>query len=136
MNGPASWDTMESRQRNFLHEWVKPKLSAGEKTALIFVDALRYELGRDLADILESEDFGKIGIKSLFAELPTITAVGMNALVLTIEGAFLTPIIDAKGSGILGFKSGQRQVTDADSRHRALKEFSASSASGPNWISS
>ena len=114
---------VESRQRDFFGRWVKPHLGAERKTALILADALRYELGEDLVEMLESEDFGTVCVDGLLAELPTITAVGMNALVPTADGPSLTPILDARGGAFLGFQGGQRQVTDPDSRHRTLKEF-------------
>lgn len=51
---------------------------SGHKVAYIMVDALRYELGVELEKLL-SED-GPIELQAAFAQLPTITLVGMASL--------------------------------------------------------
>lgn len=112
------------RQRNFFEQRVKPLLRAKKKTVIMVVDALRFDLGKELAGILEGENSGKLRIDTMLAELPTITAVGMNALVPSAEGAFLSPILDPKRQAILGFKSGQRQVIAAENRRMTLEEYS------------
>jgi hypothetical protein len=59
--------------------FVKPKLmESGRKVAYILVDALRYELGVALEKQL-SEDC-QVEIKPAFAQLPSITKVGMASL--------------------------------------------------------
>jgi hypothetical protein len=58
---------------------VAPKLKeSGRKVALVLVDALRYELGVALSAQL-GED-GKVELSAAFAQLPTITPVGMASL--------------------------------------------------------
>ncbi len=69
----------------------------GRKMAYLMVDALRYELGVALEKLL-SED-GPVELHAAYAQLPTITLVGMasllpgarNNLTLTIEDEMLTP---------------------------------------------
>lgn len=51
---------------------------SGRKVAYILVDALRYELGVSLEKQLSEE--GKVELKPAFAQLPTITNVGMASL--------------------------------------------------------
>lgn len=51
---------------------------SGRKVAYILVDALRYELGVSLEKQLSEE--GKVELKPAFAQLPTVTTVGMASL--------------------------------------------------------
>ena len=70
---------------------------SGRKVAYLLVDALRYELGVALEKLL-SED-GPVELQAAFAQLPTITQVGMasllpgarNGLVLSLENETLVP---------------------------------------------
>ncbi|WP_419174437.1 BREX-6 system phosphatase PglZ [Desulfosediminicola sp.] len=117
------------QQRNFYSKWVKPTLQKKKKTAIIFVDALRYELGNELVEELQSI-CGKQDISPMLAELPTITAVGMNALVPVVNGAKVAPLFDKKGV-ITGFQGGQRQVKTPDERQKTLQEHAGVETS---WI--
>ena len=56
---------------------VKPKVAKG-KTAYVWVDALRFEMARELAQTLEAEF--DVELQAALATVPTITAVGMAAL--------------------------------------------------------
>lgn len=77
----------------------------GHKVAYIMVDALRYELGVELEKLL-SED-GPIELQAAFAQLPTITLVGMASLLpgaggglsLTLENDVLAPKLDGISVG-------------------------------------
>ena len=67
----ASVDIFEKR--------VAPKLQeSGHKVALILIDALRYELGVELAKELGDE--GQVQLEEALAQLPTVTEVGMASL--------------------------------------------------------
>jgi len=58
---------------------VAPKLQeSGRRVALLLVDALRYELGVALQQQVSSE--GQVELHAAFAQLPTITPVGMASL--------------------------------------------------------
>jgi hypothetical protein len=109
------------QQRNFFANWVKPRLEKKKKTALFFIDALRYELGKELLDTIKGIS-KQDQIEPMIAELPTITAVGMNVLVPVVEGANLTPVYDVENGTITGFKGGERQVKNPDERFKALQE--------------
>lgn len=66
---------------------VAPKLQeSGHRVALLLIDALRYELGVELHKQLTDE--GQIEIQAAYAQLPTITPVGMASL-LPGAGALL-----------------------------------------------
>lgn len=71
-------------QRQIFSKMVEPKLSQG-KTAYFMVDALRYEMGVDLYESLNVKD-KKINLA--LATPPTITSVGMAALLPRAEEDF------------------------------------------------
>jgi hypothetical protein len=67
-----------STQDRVFPEQVAPQVSKGSKVAYFVVDALRYEMGLELVDGLKGEF--EVTMLPGVAQLPTITAVGMAAL--------------------------------------------------------
>ena len=65
------------RQRDIYEKKVRPLLSDG-KVAYIWVDALRYEMARELCRLLK-DDF-KLELSSAIATMPTITEIDMASL--------------------------------------------------------
>jgi hypothetical protein len=65
------------RQREVFEKHVKPSLGE-KKIAYVWVDALRFEMGRELARLLK-EDF-EIDLQAALAAVPTVTEIGMAAL--------------------------------------------------------
>jgi hypothetical protein len=58
---------------------VAPKLmESGRRVALFLIDAMRYELGVELAKQLDGE--GQVDVQAACAQLPTVTAIGMASL--------------------------------------------------------
>jgi len=93
----------------------------GRKVAYLMVDALRYELGVALEKLL-TED-GPVELQAAYAQLPTITPVGMASLLpgartglaLTLENESLAPKLDgvtvsnvAQRMGVLSKRYGDR----------------------------
>ncbi len=115
--------TRETGQRYFFERTLEPLLRAGTKTALVLVDAFRYELGEELLLLLGDYTNGTKPLSAMLAELPTVTAVGMNALMPVARDGRVDPLFDKSGKKILGFRSGERQVTTPDSRQRVLAEY-------------
>ena len=113
----------DNAQRFFFGRMIEPALRAGKKTALVLVDAFRFELGEELASMLADFSNGEKIIQAMLAELPTVTAVGMNALMPVTKDGSLDPVFDKTEKKILGFRSGERQVTTPDTRQRALAEY-------------
>lgn len=113
--------SVELQQRHFFAHWVKPVLGKG-KVAVFFVDALRYELAEELLSLVK-EIGGTSQLNSIFAELPTITSVGMNVLAPVVMSNEIVPIIDAKGM-FTGFQGGARQVRTPDDRAKAMQDVS------------
>lgn len=70
-----NWELGVDRQRDFWKEIVEKN---EKKLAIFFVDALRYELGKNLAEMLGKNH--KVSIKHVTAEIPTETPVGMAML--------------------------------------------------------
>jgi len=113
----------ENAQRFFFERTIEPMLRAEKKTALLLVDAFRYELGEELATMLADYANGGKIISAMLAELPTVTAVGMNALMPVTRDGSLDPVFDKTGKKILGFRSGERQITTPETRQRSLAEY-------------
>lgn len=60
-------------------KWIAPKLQeSGRRVAMLLIDALRYELGVELEKQLGDE--GRVEMQAAFAQLPSITPVGMASL--------------------------------------------------------
>ena len=72
--------TVLKRQRRFFDSVVAPFLEGGEKLVVIISDALRYEAGKELQERLTAINRVSAEIEAMVAAAPTITAIGMNAL--------------------------------------------------------
>jgi hypothetical protein len=66
------------RQTQVFERNVAPELDAGKRVAYLMVDALRYELARELAELLEP-DF-EVEMEAVRGTMPGITEAGMAAL--------------------------------------------------------
>jgi len=86
------------RQRDIFETQVKPRLRES-KVAYVWVDALRFEMARELAQVL-SNDF-KLTIEAALGTIPTITEIGMAGL---LPGAGRSAKVVAVGSGKLGLQ--------------------------------
>lgn len=106
------------QQRTLYEQEVHPRTQQDSKVAFFLVDALRYEMACELANLLTERE-NSIHLKARLAELPSITSVGMNVLApvardgkLTLEGAFK------------GFRVGEYTVSSNQNRLRAMGERS------------
>lgn len=68
------------QQQNFYQEWVKPYQEHGERVFVIISDALRYEVGKELIDVLNNERKASTEITAVQGVLPSYTRLGMAAL--------------------------------------------------------
>ena len=74
------WVEGVERQGDFYWE-VLPRCQGSAKTAAVVVsDALRFEVGRELAAVLEREKGGVVKLSAMQATFPSITEFGMAAL--------------------------------------------------------
>ena len=78
---------------------IAPLLAGGRKIALVLADALRFEMAQELSQMLE--DSGQVTLDTALATLPTLTKIGMAALVpgaghgldLVEQGQRVLPVI-------------------------------------------
>ncbi len=108
------------QQRNIFEDCVRPLAEDAGTVAYFCVDALRFEMGKQLSDSLAKDGGGKIQLQSRYAELPTLTEVGMNVLAPVCRDGRLKVEINAKG--IQGFRVGQTLVGSPESRRKAMHE--------------
>jgi hypothetical protein len=114
------------QQRTLYEQVVHPLIQSGKgKVAFFLVDALRYEMAVEL--MAELQDSGtSMDIKGRLAELPTITAVGMNALAPVSQ---VGKLVLANQAGFKGFKTGEYTVSTRENRVRAMGERSVDNVS-------
>lgn len=80
------WPPQMPRQTQVFARHVAPALGAGQRVAYFLLDALRYEMGRDLARALEG--VGAVKLEATAAVLPATTTFGMAALMPGAETDF------------------------------------------------
>jgi len=111
------------QQRMIFDEVVRESCRQPGTTALFMVDALRYEMAQELAASLGERE--GVWLEARLAELPTHTAVGMNALAPVATRGRLVPVISKSASGkldIAGFRAGEFAVDDPLTRLRAMHD--------------
>ena len=79
------WETLGyvegvPRQRRFYDEVVENELAGAKRVVVIVSDALRYEVGHQLAEALEQRQRVKCELSAVQATFPSITSLGMAAL--------------------------------------------------------
>lgn len=75
-----------ARQTQTFDRYVAPVLAERKRIAYFLVDAMRYEMGRDLAQALDA--IGSVEIKCVATVLPATTPCGMAALLPGADGSF------------------------------------------------
>ncbi len=116
----------ELQQRNIYEQVVHPFTQRKKLvTAYFTVDALRYEMAVELSERLERSGL-ELSLRPRFAELPSVTDVGMNVLApvsrdghLTISGAFA------------GIRTGEYVVDSPKKRLRAMGDRSLDGRRSP-----
>jgi hypothetical protein len=104
------------RQRDIFEKQVKPLLGEG-KVAYVWVDALRFEMARELCRLLK-DDF-ELEIQPAIGTIPTITEIGMAAL---LPKAGESAKVVAVGGGKLALETGGKVIKDRKDRVAFLKE--------------
>ncbi len=103
-----------ARQADVFGSQVKPRME--EKTAYLWVDALRFEMARELCEVLRG-DF-QIEIGPALGAIPTITEIGMAALLPKASDGKLVSV----GGGKLGLEIHGRVIKDRKDRIAFLKD--------------
>ncbi|MFM7425262.1 MAG: BREX-6 system phosphatase PglZ [Elainella sp.] len=111
------------QQRTLYDQVVHPLTQANRKVAYFLIDAFRFEMATELLSELEAPGTTVV-LKGRYAELPSITAVGMNALTPVSKAGRLTL---AGSDGFKGFRAGEYAVRSPDERFRAMSEKSIDS---------
>jgi hypothetical protein len=104
------------RQRDVFEKQVKPHLSEG-KVAYVWVDALRFEMARELCRLLK-DDF-TLEVQPAIGMMPTITEIGMAAL---LPKAHESSRVVAMGGGKLALEIDGKVIKDRKDRVAFLKE--------------
>jgi hypothetical protein len=104
------------RQRDIFEKQVKPHLGEG-KVAYVWVDALRFEMARELCLLLK--DNFKLEIQPAIGTMPTITEIGMAAL---LPKAHESAKVVAVGGGKLALEIDGKTIKDRKDRVAFLKE--------------
>jgi hypothetical protein len=110
----------ERQQRNLFDQDVKPLTLEQGATAYFVVDALRYEMGQELLDAIDGTAKSNVKLAWRLAELPSVTAVGMNVLAPVVTNGRLQPVL--KDLDIAGFSAGTFRVRDPETRKRAMHD--------------
>jgi hypothetical protein len=105
------------RQQDFFEKQVRPHLGAG-KVAYVWVDALRFEMARELCRLL-ADDF-KLECQPAIGTVPTITEIGMAAL---LPKAHESARVVGIGGGKLGLEIAGKVIKDRKDRVAFLKEY-------------
>ena len=67
-------------QQDFYSSFIDSKVRNGERVFVIVSDAMRYEIGVELADRLNTETMGVCDVETLLGVVPSITKLGMPSL--------------------------------------------------------
>lgn len=67
-------------QQNFYSSYIDSKIRHGERVFVIVSDAMRYEIGVELAERLNTETMGVCDVETLLGVVPSITKLGMPSL--------------------------------------------------------
>ena len=108
------------QQRTLFDEVVRPLAAESGATAYFMVDALRYEMAEELYRSLKDTPASTVQLKARFAELPSVTEVGMNVLAPVAAGGKLRPAV--KDERVQGFSTGEFRVHDPETRRRAMAD--------------
>ncbi|MDF0553363.1 BREX-1 system phosphatase PglZ type A [Kamptonema sp. UHCC 0994] len=119
-----SWELADiPSQTNFFGRHVQPIISGKDREKKAFViisDALRYEVASELAEAIQKELRGKTTIEPLFGVLPSITKLGMAALLPGMKLELLPGNNDVLRDGLSTQGTAARQkVLDQNSRVEA-----------------
>lgn len=103
------------QQRRLYDEVVQPLAAGGDKVAFVLLDAFRFEMAADVMDALRAPG-AVVSLRPRLAELPTITAVGMNALAPVAQPSGKLELVGA----FKGFRSGEFTVATPEQRAKAI----------------
>ncbi|SMP72043.1 BREX-1 system phosphatase PglZ type A [Anoxynatronum buryatiense] len=104
------------RQLDFYRDWVKPHVEKQDRIFVIISDALRYEVGHELMELLNTEIRGATSLDWMEGVVPSTTKLGMAALLPREIGEKM--VLDASGDLQVGGISTQ----GTENRQTVLKK--------------
>ena len=112
------------REGNFWDDVVTRELSGVSRVVVVISDAMRYEVGAELAERLSSETKGTVLLESMQAAFPSVTEFGMASLLphseLELpEGAKIGPL--AEGLNTNGTENRQAVLQRREPTARAIQ---------------
>jgi uncharacterized protein (TIGR02687 family) len=103
-------------QRSFFDNKIKPFLVAKSKIVVIISDALRYEVGKELATRIQQKDMFVAEVSPMFATIPSYTQLGMAALLphstLTVNDSSPNATVLADDKDTNGLANRKKLLTD------------------------
>jgi hypothetical protein len=108
---------VDLQQRFLFDDVVLPLVGHGQKVAVFMLDALRYEMAQELCEELRSAGV-TTELRARYAELPTITSVGMNAVAPIARDGKLVPLFEK--NRFAGFRAGEAAVRSPADRRKAI----------------
>ncbi|WP_121614392.1 BREX-1 system phosphatase PglZ type A [Mesobacillus foraminis] len=69
-----------TNQQQFYRQYVAPKVNKGERFFVVISDALRYEVGVEIAERLNAETLGACEVEPILSVIPSVTKLGMASL--------------------------------------------------------
>lgn len=91
------------QQRRIFDDVVRPLLDDADKTALLLVDALRFEMVQELLEQIGKPAASAVHLRPRLCELPSVTEVGMSVLAPVADGIKLRPLLAKDGRRFEGF---------------------------------
>lgn len=111
------WPPEGPKQIQIFARHVAPTLQDGGRVAYFLMDALRFEMGRDLGEMLKR--FGTVRVEAAASVVPTTTPFGMAALLPGAETSFGCEVRDGELWPTVGGKA-MITVEDRQGRFREL----------------
>lgn len=110
------WPPAGLRQTQVFDRFVTPRLEKGVRVAYFLVDAMRFEMGRDLAKALEP--LGRTDIEAAATVIPTSTPFGMAALLPGAGLDFCGRLVDGEWIPVVNGTA----RPDVEARREAYRE--------------
>jgi uncharacterized protein (TIGR02687 family) len=110
------------RQADFFKRYVQPYLQQGKIVFVILSDALRYDIGAELAGLLERQNRVQVELEPIAACVPTYTQIGMAAL-LPHRSLGLDP---KSGNAVIDGK----KVAGLEGRNTVLEDYAKKAGNG------
>ncbi|MCC6528211.1 MAG: PglZ domain-containing protein [Polyangiaceae bacterium] len=111
------WPPDGPRQTEVFSRDVAPALQQGARVAYFLVDAMRYEMGRDLAEMLGK--LGDVVVTGVRTVVPTTTPFGMAALLPGAEASFACAVA---GGDVVPVVAGAH-VADVSARKECFRKL-------------